>query len=528
MEIFLSRLNQPQFMNHSVNINALFLSAPYPGELKFKGQPTGLLYALTVLADRKLKNLSKKQLQKQIEVWVPAGITHFEESEFKQELEDYLIEKKPKIVGLSTFTIAYSNALKILKLIKEILPETVVIFGGAHEDNFVKYYRKRGNIDADFVIAGDGMILLDWLYQFIEENLTKTVDEIKKLITKTSFQIGKLSGAGLLMFNQGGLKSYPTQTYIPESDKRKPIRLDQLPIMPRFLLKDEEIVSSQYSIFDYKKTAQVMIGQGCPFSCGFCSEGIKKAWYDIDSPSSISLIRDLNHVEKEFKILKKGGYKSIFFDDSTFLAKPKEYVIKLVQLIDKYGFEWGCQTTQSSIHFFADTLHFFKEKGCRYVYIGLEHFDREMRDSFGKQIGSGSKYVNYSFDDTLKILEDAKIDVALSLTFGHPDPFSNDEKTKENPFTIKFAIDETKKLMDKYANIIGISINLITYHPGTKISQRYEEKVGDIHFTSLPYHYKPFIYFEEGMGPHAPGMDKQLANYILRYSRKSFGKKLWI
>jgi len=510
-------------------INSLFLSAPYPGTLKFKGQPTGLLYALSVLANRKSLELGEKKLKQHMVVWGPDTVLDFDKSNFKKELSNYLKTKKPQFVGISTFTISYKNSINIFKFIKKILPKTIVIFGGSHEDNFVKYYRKKNKIDVDFVVSGDGMFILDWLYSLIENNWPISLDELKNKILKQKDELGKLPGTGLLLFNhKNKLINLFTQTNILDSIYRKPIRLDQIPIMPRYLLKDEKEVSSCFDIFNNKKTAQMMIGQGCPFSCGFCSEGIKKVWYDLDSPRSLNFIRSLNHVKKELKILKKEKYKAIFFDDSTFLAKPKNYVFDLIKLVGKYGFIWGCQTTQSSIHTFADLMTFFKENGCEYIYIGLEHFDKEMRDSFGKQIGSGNKFLNYNFEDTLTIIKKARINLAVSLTFGHPDPLSNNEKTRENKNTVKFAIDKTSDLIKKFPNIIGVSLNIITYHPGTKITQRYEEKMGDIGFTDLPNNEKPFTIFEEGMGPHAPGMSKQLANYILRYAKKKFGDKLWI
>jgi radical SAM superfamily enzyme YgiQ (UPF0313 family) len=509
-------------------INSLFISSPYPGELKFGGQPTGLLYALTILSERKSKNQTHQQIRNNIKVICPSGIPDLDNSVFKDELISLIRTFKPKIVGVSTFTVAYENALKIMAIVKNISKDTVVIFGGGHEDNFVKYYKQQGFVDADFVIAGDGMYILDWLYDFIEKRSNLTVNQIKHEVIAKNNELGLLSGVGLLLFNYSNkLLFYDTQRYIQDKLKRKPIRFDQLPLLPRYLLLDEDKLSSQYFIFDNKKTAQIMVGQGCPFSCAFCSEGIKKVYYDDFVSGSVNMIRDIKHVEKELKELKKNKYSAIFFDDSTFLAKPKDYVVSLIKLIHKYKFDWDCQTTQSSIHYFKEELNFFKQHGCKYIYIGLEHFDSNLRDSFGKSIGLGSKFMNYNFDETMELLKAADIAVGISLTFGHPNPFDEQETTQESEATVKFAIDKTAEDMKKYSNIIGISINIITYHPGTLISQRYEEKVGKLDFTKHPNNFYPFTSFEEGLGPHAPGMTKALAEFILKYSKKSFGSKLW-
>jgi len=510
--------------------NVLFLSAPYPGNQKFAGQPTGLLYALSVLADRKEHEYkSRAEVAEEIKVWCPNSVPDFDSSEFKQELIDYLTSKKPKLVGISTFSVSYQNAVAVRDLVKQISPETVVVFGGAHEDNYVKQYRERESIDSDFVVAGDGSYLLDELYKIVEENPDATITEIKKKVVKEKERFGELRGAGVLLFNDDNdLVEVFTQRYIADSIKREPVRLDQLPIIQRYLLKDEDDLSRQFDIFGDKKTAQVMVGQGCPYSCGFCSEGIKKTWFDEDSPRSINSARDLSHLEKELMALERNGYETIFFDDSTFFARSKSYMRGVLALLKKYDFEWGCQTTQNSIHNMKDLLGEMKESGLKYVYIGIEHYDGQLRDSFGKSIGGGNKFNGYAIEDTLDLLTGNEISVGVSLTFGHPDPFSKDEVTRESETTIKYAIDRTSELISKYKNIEGVSLNLITYHPGTPISERYEQKVGSIDYTGLPNNSEPFNQFEEGIGQHPKGMTSNLAEYVLTYARDNLGKKLWI
>jgi radical SAM superfamily enzyme YgiQ (UPF0313 family) len=523
-------------------INALFMSVPYPGEEKFEGQPTGLLYALSVLTERKLKKYGDRNAVKnELEVWCPSGIPNRNdgipdrESEmfFEKELTDYLKNKKPKIVGLSTFSISYQNAIKIRNLVKKISPKTIVLLGGANEDNSVKYYREKGKVDADFVFAGDAPLLLNELYKVIEENSTATVEEIKKIVINQKEKFGQLNGAGLILFNtEAGLKEIASQSYIEDSKERESIRLDKLPIMPRFLLKDEDEVSRLFDIFSYgssgnKKTAQVMIGQGCHYGCGFCSEGIKKVWYDKDGPRSINSVRDLSHVEREFQELKEQEYEAIFFDDSTFFAKSNQYMKELIKLIKKYEFEWGCQTTLGSIHYMKDLLPQMRKSGLSYVYIGLEHFDEKIRDSFGKDIGGGNKFDDYSIEDTLALLKQNRIRVGISLTFGHPHPFSPTEETIETKKTAKYVMDRTAELIKRFRNIVGVSLNLVSYHPGTPNSERYENKVGSIDYTATPNKMEPYTVFEEGIGLHAKGMTDELASFILSYAKEKLGDMLF-
>jgi len=492
-------------------IKSLFVSAPYPGKQKFGGQPTGLLYALSVIADK------RKNAKENIKVWCPEGISNKKEKKrFEGRLIRYVKKEKPKILGVSTFSVSYKNALDILRIAKKASPETVVTFGGAHEDNFVKYYRERNSVDADFDVAGDGMFVLDKLYEIIENNPSLTVEDIKNKVSESKDEFSRLKGAGLLLYNQDNqLKEIKTSG--------KPISLDKVPIMPRYLLEKEDEISKSFTIFNGKKTAQIMVGQECPHSCAFCSEGIKRVWYDDDSPKSVNFIKLLSNVEKEIKALKRQGYSAIFFDDSTFLAKPKDYLEKLFGMLKKYELEWGCQTTQLSICLNKELLSKMKESGCSYVYIGVEHFDGEMRDAFGN-----NKYGIASTESTIELLKNQGIRAGISLTFGHPDEADTRETTKENIKTAKYAIDKTADLIKNYENVIGVSLNLITYQPGTLYSERYEKKVGKIPFTDHPNDFGAFRKFEEGIGPHPIGTTSKLADFILRYARVKIGKKLFI
>jgi len=491
-------------------IKSLFMSAPYPGKQKFGGQPTELLYALSILANK------RKNTKKNIQVWCPEGISNWEEdSKFKKELRNFISKNKPKILGISTFSVSYKNALNIMRFAKEISPEIVVIFGGAHEDNFVKYYREKKYIDADFVVAGDGMFILDKLYELIESNLFLRVDEIKKKVIESKEEFSKLNGAGILLFNQG-------KKFVEIKTRGDSISLDKVPIIPRYLLKEEDKLAKAFTIFNGKKTAQLMIGQGCPHSCAFCSEGIKRVWYDNDSPKSVNFIRLLGNVEKEIKLVKKEGYSAIFFDDSTFLAKPKNYLKRLFVLLSKYHFEWGCQTTQGSIYQNKDLLSKMKKSGCSYVYIGIEHFDGEMRNAFGN-----NKYGNTSTEGIIDILKQYGIRVGISLTFGHPDEADPKEATKENEKTVKYTIDKMADIIRKHENVIGVSLNIITYQPGTLYSERYERKVGKIQFIEQPNDSEPFRSFEEGIGPHPLGVTPSLVEFILSYAKTKIGRKLF-
>src|ERR1700761_9121575 len=108
-------------------MHALFISAPYPGDLKFTGQPTGLLYALSVVAERKRREHgSRAGAAEEIEVWCPDGVVDFDRSELRERIRARVAERGTRIVGVSTFSISYKNALKIRDLVKSLSQDIVV------------------------------------------------------------------------------------------------------------------------------------------------------------------------------------------------------------------------------------------------------------------------------------------------------------------------------------------------------------------------------------------------------------------
>ena len=521
-------LSPPSPVPPASPICALFLSAPYPGRQKFSGHPAGLLYALTVLADRKAATHGPAAAFRELPVWCPDGTPELPGSAFEGDLRAELRRRRPKIVGVSTFSVSYLHARSILAVVKEELPETLVIFGGAHEDNFVEYYNRRGFIDADFVIAGDAMFLLDELYRLVEDYPKATVLQIQQLVESQTSRFSSIPGAGVLLYNLRGSLRKLYSAAGSRHPAASPLPLDRLPILPRYLLRDEDPLSRSFSAFPGAKTAQMMLGQGCPYSCPFCSEAIKKAWFEAGAPASRQPIRHLAHVEAEIRELGRRGYSAVFFDDSTLLAKPGAYLRNLGRYLDRDGFQWGGQTTQASIHAHRELLPELADHGLRYLYVGIEHFDGSMIDTFGRKAGAGNKFGRRPFRETLRLLRAVGIRTALSLTFGHPDPGDPGHVTRESPETVRFAIDQAAQLVEEFEGTVsGVSLNLVTYHPGTVISNQFEDKgLGELDFVGHPNRREPFTFFEEGVGPHAPGVTEGLVRGIWSYARDRLGTKL--
>lgn len=71
-----------------------------------------------------------------------------------QEIREVMSEFKPDIVGLSVLTPEVGSALKVSAIVREILPEAIIVWGGVHPTFAAADTLKLPDID--YIVAGEG------------------------------------------------------------------------------------------------------------------------------------------------------------------------------------------------------------------------------------------------------------------------------------------------------------------------------------------------------------------------------------
>ncbi len=487
----------------------LFISSPHVGEDVsgvFPGEPTPLMYATSVLDSHlRADTFPAKTSPDVVAMMNPATFS----DKFIEELEATIERDKPRVVGISNTTEGHFFALKIAKIIKQHSPDTLIIFGGAHEDamntsvydrlikmglttpEVVSELEKKSTLHdqetksiVDIVVAGDAPYALVEIMRIIADNKDDSNKEIIQKIIDNKNAFGKTKGVGSISVakNDGSIES------IPLSDER--LDWEEIPLMFRGRLTTE---NRSFSVFPNKKTAQIMTQMGCIHGCPFCMDGINTYTYKT-KPGPHMVEKTIKEVEV---LIKDYGYEAVFFDDSTFtqLSKdPKtgklrkesktpellEKIIKLKQQDSKVKFDWGCQTAFEDIPDAdpenGDLLEKMKDAGCTYIYFGFEHINFGVKSEKEAQ-GKKAKVVDSKH--AKQVLERCKqlgIEVGISLQFGL-ESLDDDKKTKE---TISF-------VAGLYADgLLGkgtIAININTPYPGTQewfnLMKKQLEKVKD-------------------------------------------------
>lgn len=251
-----------------------------------------------------------KILQPFFQTTVPLGIGYLmavtDREGIHIELVDEQIEKdvieavkkqvknmeRPYIFGFSVLTAAVKNSIIVSKRLKEIYPDSIIIFGGIHPSALPEEILSYSHID--LVVIGEG---------------EKTVPELYRHI-KNGKDFRHLEN---IAYMRGG-KIVKNKQAMPLED------FDRMPAFP-------------YHRFDQKRydLGIVMTSRGCPYDCIFCSNRvITGKRYRFRSAASI--LEDLETIHHKYN-------KTFiaFWDDNLLVSKDRIQV--LASEIRRIGFD---------------------------------------------------------------------------------------------------------------------------------------------------------------------------------------------
>lgn len=221
--------------------------------------------------------------------------------DFNPEIAEYTIKdpafsivsdiflKKPQVVGFSCYIWNIEETLKVVRMLKKVSPETVIVLGGPEVSYDANYWLKE-NKEIDFIVMGEGEVSFKQLLHAIEGDI-----ELKD-VPGICYEI-----EDKFMLNPMGPK----------------IDLREMPSPYRFT---EDLADLS------KRIVYVETSRGCPFSCQFCLSSIEVG------------VRYFNRekVKDDIRFLMNHGAKIIKFVDRTFNIS-RSYAMEMFQfLIDEH------------------------------------------------------------------------------------------------------------------------------------------------------------------------------------------------
>ena len=331
--------------------------------------------------------------------------------EFKTELN----KKQADIVGITSTTLTYKSALKIIKIVKEVWPKTITLLGGPHVTFWDKEALKECP-ELDIVVRKEG-----------EETFLDIVGRIEE---------------GKTYYDTLGTTCRKKEKIIKNDDRPYIENLDDLPFPAHHLWPLERLTKHGIIIFP------IISSRGCVYWCDFCTTvRMFGRRYRMRTPKNV--VDELEYLKKRF-----GANRFTFYDDA--FTVDQDRVLAICREIKNRNLkiEWDCETRVDMVT--KELLVEMKNAGCASIWFGVESGSQKVLDAMRKGI-SPSQIVK-----AFKWAKEAGLITVAGVVLGFPG------ETKET-------IEETTKFIEKL-NPNDVGYYIATPYPGTPLYNKVVEE----------------------------------------------------
>jgi len=307
-------------------------------------QPLGLAYLAAVLKEWSgydvaivdALGLAWKRVNRWDEDRLYLGLSY---GELFKEIEKF----RPDMVGISIpFSTQSSSAYRLMRLLKDNLPDVVTVVGGPHASVRPMECLSHG---ADFAVIGEG---------------EQTICELARKIEDGDENFYDVKG---IAFKRRGTELETTATRPPISD------LSILPFPARYLLPMENYFEAAK-----ERYATMITSRGCPYRCFFCSihSTMGRLWRPR-SPQNV--VDEIEHLIEEYQIRK------IYFEDDN-ISLDRERMARICDLIIKRGLNirWDLRNGVRADRLNEELLSKMKNAGCKRLCVAPESGDQQVVD----------------------------------------------------------------------------------------------------------------------------------------------------
>jgi len=244
-----------------------------------------------------------------------------------QGLSPFLIwDDKPDIVGITTTTLTFYDALWVAKIVKGYDKNIKVVMGGPHCSIYPQ--ETASFPEVDYVVQGEG-----------ELPFMRILEGVKGKILE------------------------------PEMIED----LDTLPMPARHLVN----LDKYHGILSKRKTTSILSARACPYHCVFCHQPKGSKWR----------ARSAESVVGEMEIIAEMGIGEIEIMDDTF-SYDRDRTLSICWHIQDRGLKinWNIRTRVDKVD--EGMLHLMAEAGCKRINYGVESFDNRTLKTLRKGFDS--------------------------------------------------------------------------------------------------------------------------------------------
>jgi len=328
--------------------------------------------------------------------------------------------KKFDAMIIPTSTTTFKEDVEFLGRMKNANPELKTIVFGSHVTFLPDASLKEETVD--FIVMREP--------EYIIRDLIAALDN--------GMNFEKIAGIG---FRKKGKRIInPPYPFIKD--------LDELPIPDRTLLPK---IYYPHPLVKNAEWTTAITSRGCPGLCTFCTSPY---FY-----GNTYRFRSAEKVVEELELLKKQGYKEVFFRDETFTAS-KDRLHKICDLLIErdVGIEWICNARIGNVD--KELLVKMKKAGCHTIKFGVESGVQEILNNIRKGIKVDMTRKTFKWAHEVRIRTHAHTMVGC---------------VGETPETIKKTIKFLKEI-----DPTTVTMGIFTPYPGTPLFKMVEKEVPEI------------------------------------------------
>lgn len=336
-----------------------------------------------------------------------------------EKLAEYILNKSPKYVGISSVTISIYDAGLLARLIKEKNKDIKIIVGGAHMTAVPEETMRRFP-EFDIGVMGEGEVTIVDLLKALEQEMS--LDDV----------------AGIIFRSNGQLRFTQKRDFIKD--------LDSLPMPAWDLLPDMSYYYPPAWSFNEGNAGLLITSRGCAGRCTFCDRSAFGHIYRAHGTDYV--MKMINHLYSVYNI------RHFRIDDDNFILFKKR-LYEICQNLISAGpkITWSCFARVDGVD--PDMLMVMKKAGCQQISYGVETASQDIHNIEKKNI------TIEQIERAVKGTHKTGIKIVAFCMIGHP---------LETPQTIRKTIDFVKRLP-----VDDFKMMFLTPYPQTELYSNAEK-----------------------------------------------------
>ena len=306
-------------------------------------------------------------------------------------LVNTLSEYLPDVLGVTSFSMHVSAALKIMQTAKSLLPNILTVVGGHHATIYPEDFFSPCT---DIVVKGEGIFTL------------------KEIVLNKANSGDFDTVSGIFFRDENGC--------FTETAKAVSRTLDELPFPNRTLTEADR---GSYFIDWMMPIALLRTSLGCPYRCSFCS-----LWKVAEGKY---FKRSIEKVLEEVKLIKEDFV--FLIDDEAFIDSNR--MLEMALLFKKYNIKkrFFSYARIDTILRSREVLEAWKEVGLERLFVGIDAFNAKDLKEYNKKLSVSQ------IEDGLKLAQE--LDIEIFAQFVVNTNYTEKEFTQLVRFVEHFKID---------------------------------------------------------------------------------------